>query len=146
MLNKMSILCHVTIQWEHFLRGVLGTTLLLPLVLVDAQLGCTTRFSLPEAEPDVEGKEMGGLFQGSDYTQCKGINLLWEPQPEPGPTHHVKQQGKQMCDCLWMRCQGVRCMCSLFYSCVRTQLWPVWHLCGAQQMPVQRRLARETLQ
>lgn len=41
----MSIVCHVKIQWEHFVSWVLGTTLLLPLVLVDAQLCCTTWFS-----------------------------------------------------------------------------------------------------
>lgn len=47
---------------------------------------------------------------------------------------------------LRLKCQEVRCMRSLSYSCLRTRLWPVRHLCWAQQMPVQGRLAREALQ
>lgn len=62
---------------------------------MDAQLCCTTWYSCQGLSQTLPVKNGCGLFQGSDCTQCKGIDLLWEPQPVPGPTHHVKQQGEQ---------------------------------------------------
>lgn len=82
----MSVHCNIKIQWEHLVRGMLGATVLLPLVLVGTALCCSICCSLPGTEPDLAGGRWRGLSWGSAHTPCKGTDLLGEPQPLPGPT------------------------------------------------------------
>lgn len=89
----------------------------------------------------------GGDCPGALHTLRAKAQIYWEShspcpdQPSWGAAGKVNMQLR-----LRMKCREVRCMRSLSYSCLRTRLWPVRHLCWAQQMPVQGRLARETLQ
>lgn len=147
MLNKTSIHCNIKIQREHFVRGMLGATLFSRwfwCMLSSAVSSASLCQRLSQTLQGNGGWNVSGLcthpVQSHRFTvgapACARTNPSW------GTTAGNANMQLR----LWMKCQGFRRTRSLSYSCLRTRLWPVWHLCWAQQMPVQRRLARETLQ